>query len=222
MENLKHRNNGQIPVTEDQETRQRLLEAAERLFAERGFENVSVRDICSEAGANVAAVNYYFRDKWGLYLEVIQVNIAFSKQMSDLAHNPGPNKSPEDRLRHYIRTVLQHILREGECWQGHLMAREMNDPTPALDVIFEQAILPNSVRLHALVSEIMGLPATDPRVGACAGSIQTQIFGLANPIARRFIPRFTPEVIEGIAQHTVEFSLGGIRAIARHEAEVKA
>lgn len=212
--------NGAIPAA-DHETRQRVLEVAERLFAEHGFENVTVRDICKEAGANVAAVNYYFRDKWGLYLEVVQKNIEFSKQMSKLAHNPGPNKSPEERLRHYISTVLQHILREGECWQGHLMAREMNDPTPALDVIFEQAILPNSLRLHALVAEIMGLPATDPRAGACAGSIQTQIFGLANPVARRFIPRFTPEIIEGIAQHIVEFSLGGIRAVAQQAAEVK-
>ena len=41
----------------DQETRQRLLDAAARLFAEHGFEKVTVRDICKEAGANVAAVN---------------------------------------------------------------------------------------------------------------------------------------------------------------------
>lgn len=222
MENIRERNNGQAAVTEDQETRQRLLEAAQRLFAERGFENVTVRDICSEASANVAAVNYYFRDKWGLYLEVIQINIGFSKQMSDLAHNPGPDKSPEERLRHYIRTVLQHILREGQCWQGRLMAREMTDPTPGLDLIFEQAIKPNAVRVHALVAEIMGVPASDPRVGACVGSIQTQIFGLANPVAARFIPSFTPEVIDGIARHVAEFSLGGIRAVAQQSAEVKA
>jgi len=222
MENIRERNNGQIPATDDQETRQRLLEAAQRLFAERGFENVTVRDICSEAGANVAAVNYYFRDKWGLYLEVIQVNIAFSKQMSDLAHNAGPDKSPEERLRHYIRTVLQHIFREGQCWQGRLMAREMTDPTPGLDLIFEQAIRPNSARVATLVAEMMGLPATDPRVSLCVGSIQTQIFGLANPVAMRFIPSFTPEVIDAIARHVAEFSLGGIQAVAQQSAEVKA
>ena len=197
----------------DHETRQRLLQVAERLFAERGFENVTVRDICSEASANVAAVNYYFRDKWALYLEVIQKNVEFSKQMSDLAHDAGPNKSPEQRLRHYIRTVLQHILKEGESWQGQLMAREMAEPTAALDVVFEQAIRPNAERVLALVAEIMGLPASDPRVGACVGSIQTQIFGLVNPIARRFTPEFTPEMIEAIARHIAEFSLGGIRAL---------
>ena len=168
----------------------------------------------SEASANVAAVNYYFRDKWGLYLEVIQKNVEFSKQMSDLAHDAGPNKSPEQRLRHYIRTVLQHILRKSDSWQGQLMAREMTEPTAALDVIFEQAIRPNAERVQALVAEVMELPASDPRVGACVGSIQTQIFGMANPIARRFTPEFTPEVIDAIARHIAEFSLGGIRALA--------
>jgi hypothetical protein len=39
------------------------------------------------------------------------------------------------------------------------------------------------------------------------------MIGLANPIARRYIPKFTPEVIDGIAEHIARFSLGGIRAI---------
>ncbi|MGH9438282.1 MAG: TetR/AcrR family transcriptional regulator, partial [Terriglobia bacterium] len=55
------------------DTRQKLLDAAGRLFAERGFAGVSIRDICKEAGgANLAAVNYYFRDKAALYRELLQ------------------------------------------------------------------------------------------------------------------------------------------------------
>src|SRR5207253_10208074 len=84
------------PLT-DQETRQRLLDAAARLFAERGFNKVSVREICKEAGANVAAVNYYFRDKWGLYREVLQVIIDYSKRTRELAHDASEGKPPEER-----------------------------------------------------------------------------------------------------------------------------
>ena len=58
--------------TEHSETRARLLEAAERLFAERGFEATSVRDITTEAGCNVAAVNYHFGGKDSLYLETFR------------------------------------------------------------------------------------------------------------------------------------------------------
>ena len=206
----------------DMETRQRLLEAAARLFAEHGFQHVTIREICKEAGANVASVNYYFRDKSGLYEEVIRRIIVFMQQMTERAHDAGPNKSAEERLRHYIRTFLQHILQGGDkCWQGMLMAREMTDPTPGLDLIFHQAIRPNSDRVRDLISEIMERPPTDPLVGMCVASVQTQMIGLANPIARRFIPNFTPEVIEAIAVHITRFSLGGIHAVAGSTGEAK-
>lgn len=210
-------------AAEDQETRHRLLEAAARLFAERGFQNVTVRDICGQAGANVAAVNYYFRDKSGLYEEVIRKIIVFMQQMMARAHDAGPDKTAEERLKHYVRTFLQHILQGGNnCWQGMLMAREMTDPTPGLDMIFQQAIRPNSERVRDLISEIMGRAGSDPLVGMCVGSVQTQMIGLANPIARRFIPSFTPEIIDAIAEHITRFSLGGINAVKDSAPRVKA
>ena len=56
----------------DRETRERLLQVAKQLFADRGFRNVTVREICRDAHANVAAVNYHFGDKLGLYRAVLQ------------------------------------------------------------------------------------------------------------------------------------------------------
>jgi TetR/AcrR family transcriptional regulator, regulator of cefoperazone and chloramphenicol sensitivity len=204
------------PVT-DQETRQRLLDAAARLFAEHGFNKVSVRDICAEAAANVASVNYYFRDKWGLYKEIVEVIINYHKCISEQAHDAGEGKSPEERLRHYIRVFLRRTLGgEGrESCHGKLMAREMADPSPGLDLFVEQAIRPNGARVAALVSELLGCPISDPRVGACVGSIQTQMVGYLNPIASRMVPGLnTSEVIDALAEHIAEFSLGGIRAVA--------
>lgn len=209
----------------DHETRQRVLDAAARLFAEHGFNKVSVRQICKEAGANVAAVNYYFRDKWGLYKEVLQVVIDNGKRTLELAHDAGPRGSPEEKLRHYIRVFLHRLLGCGlaDSWQGKLIGREMSNPSPGLNLVFEEMIRPNAERVASLVSEIMGVPATDPRVGASVGSIQQQMVGYANPIASRFVPGLhTPEVIDGIAEHIAEFSLGGIRALAEKKREVKA
>jgi len=208
----------------DHETRQRLLDAAALLFAERGFNKVSVRDICKEAGANVAAVNYYFRDKWGLYKELLQALIDYSKRTRELAHDASAGQPPEERLRHYIRVFLQRALCGvlKESWQGKLIGREMTDPSQGLDLFFEEVIRPNSVLVAALVGEIMGLPATDPRVGACVGSIQTQMVGLMNPIAGRFVPGLdTPEVLDAIAEHIAEFSLAGMRAIAQKKPDLK-
>jgi AcrR family transcriptional regulator len=53
------------------ESKRRLLEAAEQLFAERGFEAVSVRDVTHQAKANVAAVNYHFGSREGLISLVV-------------------------------------------------------------------------------------------------------------------------------------------------------
>jgi AcrR family transcriptional regulator len=55
-----------LPPTPDP-TREKLLEAAGQIFAEHGFQAATVREICSRAGANVAAINYYFGDKVELY-----------------------------------------------------------------------------------------------------------------------------------------------------------
>ena len=59
-----------LPAPPASETREQLLAAAERLFAERGFAAVSVRMIAAEAGANWSLVGYYFRSKNGLLEEV--------------------------------------------------------------------------------------------------------------------------------------------------------
>ena len=82
----------------DRETRERLLAAGQRLFADRGFKKVTVREICREAGANVAAVNYHFGDKLGLYREVLQQAIdAMRATTSTLKPEPRPGGSPRSR-----------------------------------------------------------------------------------------------------------------------------
>ncbi|HEX5413367.1 MAG TPA: CerR family C-terminal domain-containing protein [Terriglobia bacterium] len=203
--------------TVELETRERLLEAAAELFVERGYNHVTVRDICQAAGANLAAVNYYFRDKLGLYQEVLMKVIESMKQGSSLAHAGKPGASAEERFSHYVRTFMGHVLNNGRaCRAGKLMAREMADPSPAFDLLIEKAIRPNSARVAALVSELTGLPPADPRVGICVGCVQTQITGFASPVAARMVPggHFTAEIIDFVAQQVVEFSLAGMRAVA--------
>lgn len=208
---------GTTSTQNDLETRERVLEAAEALFVEHGYNHVTVRAICRAAGANVAAVNYYFRDKLGLYQEVLMKAIGCMHEVVKSAHEGKAGSSAEERFRHYVRTFMGHVLSDGiQCRAGKLMAREMADPSPAFDLIIDKAIRPNSARVAALVSELTGLPPADPRVGICVGCIQTQIGGFTGPVAERMVPggRFTGEIIDFVADQVVEFSLAGMRAIA--------
>ena len=99
----------------DTETRERLLKAAERLFAERGFKNVTVREICRAARANVAAVNYHFGDKLGLYREVLQHGDRRRCAGPPTRRaRPAQGQPPEEQLRRYISVFLHRVLQPGQ------------------------------------------------------------------------------------------------------------
>jgi AcrR family transcriptional regulator len=207
-----------VTANRDVETRDRLLKAAERLFADRGFKKVTVRDICRAAHANVAAVNYHFGDKLGLYREVLQSAIDAMRETNETARQAGAGRGAEEQLRRYILIFVQRLLGAGHDRVHKLIQREMHDPTPALDDLVEQGVRPRVEYLSGLVAEIIGCKRSDPRVLRCVASVQAQsIAYLPNPIADRlgFTLKPTPAHIEEVAEHIAAFSLAGVHAVGR-------
>ena len=205
-------------ATPDHETRERLLAAAKTLFAERGFKNVTVREICLAARANVAAINYHFGDKLGLYRDVLQSAIDTMRTTNDAARQAGEGHVPAEQLRRYIFVFLHRLLGSGDNTVHRLIAREMNDPTPALDALVEQGVRPRIEYLRGLVARMIGCPVEDRRVLRAVASIQAQTIAyLPNPIAARLGFAFTPTTakLDEVADHIATFSLAGVRAIAR-------
>ena len=111
-------------MSRDLETRERLVRAAESLFAERGFRRVTVREICVTARANVAAVNYHFGDKLGLYRVIVQRAIDRMCETTELARRAGDGQPPEEQLRRFISIFLQRLLGPGHNAVHQLMDRE--------------------------------------------------------------------------------------------------
>jgi TetR/AcrR family transcriptional regulator, regulator of cefoperazone and chloramphenicol sensitivity len=202
-------------VTARASTRARIRATAERLFAERGFRRVTVRDISRAARVNVAAVNYHFGDKLGLYQEVVQVAIDAMRGTTEAARRAGEGLAPEERLRVFVATLVGRLLAGGPRTVHRLVQREMGDPTPALERIVEEGVRPRLRYLAEVVAGILGCPPSDGRVLRSVSSIQAQALAVVpNAIGARLGFAPTPADAEAIAEHVTAFSLGGLRGLA--------
>jgi AcrR family transcriptional regulator len=205
----------------DLETRERLLSAASRLFAERGFAKVTVRDICRRARANVAAVNYHFHGKSGLYEEVLRSAIHTMRGTTEAAQRAGAGRPPAEQLEAFIAIFLQKVVEGRNSWIHQLMMHELSDPTPALDLVVDEVLRPRMAYLTGIIARLIGTGEDDPRVARCLMSVQAQIHTLLvrNPFADRLVPdrSVTAEGVGAIARHIARFSLAGIQAMAATE-----
>lgn len=199
----------------ERETRQRLIDSATRLFAERGFAKVTVREICKAARANVAAVNYHFGGKTGLYEEIVQSAIRTMHGTTQEIQKTGEGRPPEEQLRIFVRIFLTRVVQARDGWIHRFMAHELNDPTPALDLVVKQVIKPRMAYLGSVIASLLDCRPTDTRVELCVMSVQSQCLVLLNDkIANRIQPvQITPKRLDQIADHITTFSLAGIKAL---------
>ena len=196
-------------------TKQRLLEVAGTVFAEQGFKNATVREICKRAGANVAAINYHFGDKQGLYSETLRYWIRESLEKYPPDLGLSESATPEEKLSAYIRSFLWRIFDRGRpSWYGKLMAREMIEPTHALDACVNETMKPLSQRLHAIIEQLVpGASEDDVRRFACSVVGQVVFYHHCRPTLDKLYPGqcFEADDIERLAQHIYKFSLAGLK-----------
>ncbi|HVW10201.1 MAG TPA: CerR family C-terminal domain-containing protein [Bryobacteraceae bacterium] len=197
-------------------TRARLIEAAGQVFAEHGFQSATVREICARAGANIAAVNYHFRDKAGLYLAVLR------HSMSAGAGQPEPRdaalraETPEEALRLIITSMLlrMHSPTTGRACHLRIMVHEMAQPTEALPRVVEEIIGPNYAAMRQILSRLLGTKPEDDLTRFCAHSVIGQVvhYAHAGPVISLLWPELTmtPERLNEIAAHIADFSLAAI------------
>lgn len=202
----------------DAATRERLITAAVALFAEQGFRRVTVRDICQAASANVAAVNYHFGDKHGLYREVVERALTSVKEFDAASRNVARGASPEERLLHYAKSYLVLVENPeiGRVAQQvrELFRRELSEPAGMRERLIEEVLAPRWRFLGEIVREVLGEVAKPTLVSECVLSIHAQcLMPLAAPVFA-LIRLETRADRERFAEHVVTFSLAGMRARA--------
>ena len=203
--------------TKSEKTRNRLLTAASRIFAEKGFQESTIAEICEQAETNIASVNYHFRDKETLYLE--SWRFAFNRELNLYPPDGGlsTDAPAEQRLAERIRSLINRVS-DDSSYSFAIINKEMAQPTRLLSDILEKEINPQRLQMLDLLKECLGQDANAEQIHYCHTSIMGQCFQLLRlkhmHSARHFrSPASDLSDTKAFAEHVVQFSLAGIQAI---------
>ena len=192
------------------ETREKLLDAAQQVFAEFGFYDATVRQICKLAGVNLALVNYHFGNKLQLYIEVIRRAMNLSK-LDILEGVNDPNADPVVLLRDLVTGFLRHFKKK-ESVYDILMRQERARPTPAMELITEKSMRPAYEAMCTVIGRILKLPAAHETTRLVAHSVIAQIKHFGEP--EQLLVRLDPTILSGktdeeLANSIISFALAG-------------
>jgi AcrR family transcriptional regulator len=214
------REGGNPPALQDFQTRSRLLEAAGRVFAERGYDRATAREICELARVNPAAVNYHFGGKEQLYAEAVREADSRLLDRKALTAILEADTTPEMKIEELFSAILHSLLDpEPSAWYAKLFVREMVTPTKALQEVLDQRVRPNMLLFRRLVAQIMDLPVEHPSVirGSTSAFSQCMFLFQNRQILETLMPELGLDIpqVADLAHHITLFSLGGLQAVAR-------
>jgi AcrR family transcriptional regulator len=205
----------------------RLLDAAEELFCEHGFEGTSIRELAAAAGCNVAAVNYYFGGKDELYLEVWRRHLLLMRDtriasIEKVMSQDDGKPRLEDLLRSYANAFIEPLIDESRGRRlMKLMVRETLDRHLPKNMFLKEMIIPvMTVLQQALMKICPGLEESKARL-----VILSIVAQLIHPVHIRAmfeqaddagLPMFD---LAEVVDHVVAFSAAGIRAYAGGKTE---
>jgi AcrR family transcriptional regulator len=197
-----------VPESVDN-TRTRLLKAAAEVFAECGYENATIRQICTRADANVALVNYYFGDKLELYTEVLR----FSLQPGAGFSLPVVPEEPRAALRQIVGAMIERAFEtSGQAnLRFRLMLNEFVRSSGATARVVDVVLRPVYDRLRDVAGAILKLPPEHEKTRLCVHSILGQVahFAHSRQMMGLLWPemKMTPAQRELVADHIAQFSL---------------
>ena len=167
----------------------RLLEAAVRIFGEKGLKGATVREIAKAAGQNVAAIAYYFGSKERLYDLIIEGIVReFHHALGDILQridelerlqHPDPVRALAV-LKAFLGAVYLRVLSRREALPiARLIVREQLGPTPAFEILYHKAFRQLHTRLCFLVGLVLGRDPREPQTILRTHMIMGQVYFFA-------------------------------------------
>jgi AcrR family transcriptional regulator len=183
-------------------TRQALLDAATDLFAERGFDGVSIDDLAARAGVNKALVSYHFGGKRGLY--VAALSSVFAELAARVSAAEAEAASAPDTLHRLLETLAE-FARKRPAFPG-LWLREL------LSNGIEPALAPHLVQIAAVTR---GLAARGTREGVFR-PVDPLLFHFALIGSAIFFLATDPARTRAASEGTVPFAMPGVPDFLRY------
>lgn len=201
----------------ERETVRRILESAAAEFARHGFVAARIRDIVDAAGVNLAAVNYHFGGKEGLYRATLEM--LAKRTQADVPRESAEVRAltPEEQLRIFTRVILGRFLGGAQASpMARILAHELLDPTPAFDDLLREVAGPQFERLTDIVARLLGPRANADEIALASFSVTGQwafyLFGRA--AIERLYPDLIhdPHALERLAGHISDSSVASLKA----------
>lgn len=199
------------PRTDGDSTRAKLLDAAGRLFAERGYAGAASKAICVAAGTDLAAINYHFGNRDGLYRAVLHEGHKHFVSLEDLTRLAQSALSPQQKLEAFIDGMVASLF-DDKGWHNRVCAREILAPSPHFASLIGEGVMPKFRLVANILGDITGIPPDHPALARCVVSIMAPCLMLlvidrdtANPFQA-----LLSQPAEELAAHLKRFAVAGL------------
>src|SRR3984885_15506873 len=215
-----------VRASEQEDARARLIDAAIKLFADKGYEGTSVRDLATAAGVNVAAGSYHFGSKDELYHEALRACLAPCGEMRermqkhlDAALKNRSCKSAEEALRGCIQDFLEMLVSPA-ARHSHLVMREQSEGKQRFEPVIREFFQPvGSILREVFLMLAPRLP--EMRVFMVISGIIGQCLHIYKArVSYRVlagVDSHSPEYIEMASKHIVHLTALGLRGLEREK-----
>lgn len=199
-------------TTKDSEqTRARIIEAAGRLFADRGFKGVTVRMIAKEADTHLSALNYHFKSKHILFHEVLMVAAA-NESISEADKRLLKTLNPHEALFYMVKEALENYRTEGaDQWCNTLLARESHRAGEAHREVIDRYYRPDMLFVAELIAAAVGSDAENRFVQFAVINMVALLesFGMHSHLAEEILPGLMEDLSrdDQISRHIVAVTL---------------
>ena len=215
-----------VRASEQEDARARLIDVAIKLFAEKGYEGTSVRDLATAAGVNVAAVSYHFGSKDELYHEALRACLAPCGEMRermqkhlDAALKNRSRKAAEEALRRCIQDFLE-VLVSPAARHSHLVMREQSEGKQRFEPVIREFFQPVGSILREVIlmlapglSEMRVFMVISGIIGQCLHIYKARV----SYRVLAGVDSHSPEYIEMTSKHIAHLTALGLRGLEREK-----